>query len=79
MPLNRAILIAKNGIPFLAPEIVLLYKSKPTQGKDEIDFKSVLPFLDVDSITWLYSSLTIMYESDHPWIISLNQLLITNN
>ena len=79
MPLNRAILIAKNGVPFLAPEIVLLYKSKHTQEKDEIDFKSVLPFLDVDSITWLHSSLTVMYESDHPWIISLNQLLITNN
>ena len=44
--LDRAVLQSADGIPFLAPEIVLLFKSKNTSDKkeraqDQVDFEAV--------------------------------------
>jgi len=50
--LNRAILV-RNDIPFLAPEIVLLYKSKAPRPMDEADFRVVLPALTTEQRDWL--------------------------
>ncbi|GHO61437.1 hypothetical protein KSC_003290 [Ktedonobacter sp. SOSP1-52] len=35
-----------DGIPYLAPEIQLLYKAKALRPKDEADFARILPALD---------------------------------
>ncbi|HTK52343.1 MAG TPA: hypothetical protein VL308_10675 [Gemmatimonadaceae bacterium] len=45
--LDRAILVC-DGIPFLAPEIVLLYKSKAPRPTDEADFRVALPALTTE-------------------------------
>ncbi len=50
--LDRAILV-RNGIPFLAPEIVLLYKSKVPRPTDEADFRVALPALTTEQRDWL--------------------------
>lgn len=58
------------GIPYLAPEIQLLYKSKGLRSKDEADFASVLPALDMESQRWLAHSLTLVHPG-HPWLAKL--------
>ncbi|MDN7242371.1 hypothetical protein QWY14_11205 [Planococcus sp. N028] len=55
-----------SGIPYLSPEIVLLYKVKNTQEKDESDFFAVLDFLNEEKKRWLYESIK-MHKPEHPW------------
>jgi len=50
--LGRAIL-ERDGIPFLAPEIVLLYKSKAPRLTDESDLRVALPALTAEQRQWL--------------------------
>ena len=50
--LDRAILV-RDTIPFLAPEIVLLYKSRRPRPTDEADFEVVLPALTMEQRDWL--------------------------
>ncbi len=57
-----------DGLPILAPEIQLLYKSKrPNRPKDERDFRHVLPRLTAGKREWLAASLVQLY-GDHPWM-----------
>ena len=56
------------GLPILAPEIQMLYKSKlPNRPKDERDFRHVLPHLTTEKRQWLTSCLILLY-GDHPWV-----------
>jgi hypothetical protein len=41
------------GLPYLAPEIVLLFKTKHLEARDRIDFGNVLPALSADARQWL--------------------------
>jgi hypothetical protein len=52
--------------PYLAPEIVLLYKSKAPSPKDEADFNTVLPHLTSEQRAWLAQALGL-FESGHRW------------
>ncbi|HEY0807722.1 MAG TPA: amino acid transporter [Pseudonocardiaceae bacterium] len=54
------------GIPFLAPEIQLLYKAARPRPKDEHDFTEVLPVLTAAQQQWLHAALTDTYGG-HPW------------
>lgn len=70
--LDRAVLHTPQGIPFLAPEIVLLFKSKNTskkkeRGQDQIDFESVYAHLDAERRAWLRWAL-VATKPTHPWI-----------
>jgi hypothetical protein len=59
------------GIPFLIPEIVLLFKAKNLTPKDEADFSLVAGRLSEESRRWLLTAL----ETAHPecaWIAALN-------
>lgn len=57
-----------DGLPVLAPEIQLLYKSKlPNRPKDERDFHHALPRLEAGKRTWLAACLVLLY-GDHPWL-----------
>ena len=67
LPLDRAIL-TRNGLPFLAPEIVLVYKSKDAGSEANAkDFASVLPHLDTTQRSWLKQALQ-KATSKHPWL-----------
>jgi len=58
---------APSGIPFLVPEIQLLYKAKHHRPKDEADFDVAEPGLDDPQRQWLRQALEAHHPGD-PWI-----------
>lgn len=61
--LDRAIL-RREGIPYLAPELVLLYKaSQPEREANRTDYEAVFPRLDEERRAWLLKAL----PPEHPW------------
>jgi len=69
-PLTTIGLRTADSIPYLAPEIQLLYKAKEPRPKDEADFASTLPYLNRESRQWLAQALTIVHPN-HPWLVPL--------
>lgn len=69
--LDRAVLQTARGIPFLAPELVLLFKSKNTsqrdRSRDQIDFENVCPHLQPERQAWLRWALLVT-NPEHPWL-----------
>ena len=63
-----------NSIPYLSPELVLLFKATIRNGKirnkDQRDFDYVLPYLDTEQKMWLRQVLEIENEA-HPWVEKL--------
>ena len=59
------------GLPYLAPELVLLFKSKNTSGrsrpKDQADFERVFPQLEPERRAWLRWALAAA-DPGHAWI-----------
>src|SRR5262249_24760898 len=74
VPLNTATRTA-DGLPYLAPEIQLLYKAKGVRSKDDADFRCVAPQLDSRARTWLRDALTRLDER-HEWITALQTPLV---
>ncbi len=69
-PLDTMTLM-RDGMPILAPEIQLLYKSKrPNRPKDEADFVTIAPHLSPTQRDWLANAITLLYP-DHPWLRTL--------
>jgi len=70
--LQAASLIARtaDGIPYLQPEVVLLFKAKAVRPKDEMDFAAVWPHLDNRRRLWLRDALTLVHPG-HAWLESL--------
>jgi len=61
-----------DGLPILAPEIQILYKSKlPNRPKDKRDFRHVLPHLTTGKRQWLAACLILLY-GEHPWLPMLD-------
>ena len=72
--IRRALLDAvqtHRGIPVLAPEIVLLYKSKAARQLDQADFQRVLPVLSPSAAVWLHDALALA-SPGHPWAAALS-------
>lgn len=63
LPLAR--LGSTEGIPHLAPEVALLFKSRGSRPKDERDFTEVLPLLDDARRRWLLDRLRP--RDTHSW------------
>ncbi|UVI29994.1 nucleotidyltransferase domain-containing protein [Paenibacillus spongiae] len=63
----------EEGIPFLKPEIQLLYKggSSGIREKDERDFQTFLPLLEPHAKEWLAASLKRQFPGGHPWMDDL--------
>jgi hypothetical protein len=55
-----------DGIPYLAPEVVLLFKAKAVRDKDAEDFARVLPALSDRERSWLDAALARVHP-DHEW------------
>ena len=56
------------GIPFVAPQIVLLFKAYVTpRDKDEADFALAAPRLSAAARDWLAAGLEVI-RPGHPWI-----------
>jgi hypothetical protein len=63
VPWAMAVLRTAEGIPYLAPELQLLYKSKGLRRKDDVDAAEVIPSLDARQRSLLSRSLA----PSHPW------------
>lgn len=83
LPLERALLrtVLPTGesVSYLAPEAVLVFKSRShtsdagetgPRPKDAADFARVLPTLDESARRWLAEALVLIH-GDHPWLDSL--------
>jgi hypothetical protein len=66
-PLSLAVRRDVAGIPFLAPEIQLLFKARATRAEDQADFVHVVPRLDPEARSWLKIALT-QIDPHHPWL-----------
>ncbi len=63
------------NIPYLAPEIQLLYKAKVvTLEKDQVDFVAAAPLLAAAAREWLLTVLMKRFPQCHPWITALHEL-----
>ncbi|CAK7255446.1 MULTISPECIES: amino acid transporter [unclassified Shinella] len=65
-PRAEAVRRTADGIAYLAPEIILLFKAKYRRGKDEADFARALPRLDAAERRWLKAGLALAHP-DHAW------------
>ena len=61
------VLCHRDGVPYLTPEIVLLYKAKAPVLKDEADLQTVLPALTSNQRAWLAGALRVAHPG-HPWV-----------
>ncbi|MFD5071214.1 nucleotidyltransferase domain-containing protein [Streptomyces sp. NPDC058369] len=75
LPLERLGRVSEGGIPYLATEVQLLYKSKSRRPKDEQDFEAALPVLDDRQRAWLAETITLVEGADHPWAARLRAAL----
>jgi hypothetical protein len=66
-PLDTTVRRSSQGIPYLAPEIQLLYKSHRMRELDQMDFEHIKPKLDQGGRFWLRDCLQ-MIEPAHPWL-----------
>lgn len=69
-PYSEVIRRTSDGLPFLAPEIVLLFKARLARPKDEDDLNRALPVLDTNERSWLRRALETVHPG-HPWIARL--------
>jgi len=61
-----------NGIPCLAPEMVLLYKSTAIDNPDyQLDFDNTIKKLSMEQSSWLKKSLSAMFPDGHKWLNTL--------
>jgi len=61
----------RGGVPFLAPEIALLYKSRERSPKSQADLAAVAPQLSESAAFWLHEALEIG-DPNHPWLDRLS-------
>jgi hypothetical protein len=66
-PRALAQLRSAEGIPYLAPELVLLFKSAAPGEKDHSDFARVFPRLAEEPARWLRDALRSL-DPRHPWL-----------
>ena len=69
-PRAQAELVSPDGIPFLSPEVVLLFKSTRRRSRDELDFAACLPSLAPEPRAWLLAALASL-DPAHPWLAPL--------
>ena len=70
--------IVKRGagdIPYMAPEVQLLYKARPIREQDQSDFDSVAPRLDSDARAWLRNAIESI-DPGHQWLSALDDITL---
>ena len=69
-PRGEMVRMAADGIPYLAPEAILLFKAKYRRDKDVADFAQALPKLDIPQRQWLKARIAEVHP-DHGWLRDL--------
>jgi hypothetical protein len=70
LPYRDIIHRTRDGIPYLAPELVLLFKAKNSRPKDQADFDGAVPHLTPAQRETLAGLLARVHPG-HPWLASL--------
>jgi len=70
LPYDQIIRRDESGIPYLAPQIVLLFKAKAARPKDQADLVSTLPLLAPEDRSWLADTLRRVHPG-HEWLTQL--------
>lgn len=65
--LAECYLVSKEGVKYLCPEVVLLYKSKNPNAKDERDFGEIIKYMDAKRRGWLRDSIALC-DAEHHWL-----------
>jgi hypothetical protein len=63
--------VTADGVPYLMPEGVLLYKAKAVRAKDEADFAACAPLIDEEARRWLRQALQRAHPG-HRWLAALD-------
>ncbi len=75
--MDRVVMRNADGVPFIAPEIALLFKSRSVDDdrrqKDRDDFELASPRLEPERRAWLRWALTV-WDPAHPWIARLDAI-----
>ena len=68
LPISKAIL-TQNEIPYLTPELILLYKSTDTEREGyQFDYDSAISQMTTVQKEWLQTALKTMNPSGHKWL-----------
>jgi hypothetical protein len=67
LPYSDLIRRTPDGVPYVIPEVVLLFKARHLRPTDDLDFDAALPLLDVPARRWLAGALELVHPG-HPWI-----------
>ena len=70
LPFDAIIERTAGGVPYLVPELVLLFKAKATRPKDQADFDGVLPLLSQARRDVLSGWLELVHP-EHLWLEEL--------
>ncbi|RGD57046.1 hypothetical protein DR950_03890 [Kitasatospora xanthocidica] len=70
LPYREIIHHTRDGIPYLAPELVLLFKAKHVRDKDQSDFDATVPHLTPAQRETLTGLLARVHPG-HPWLADL--------
>jgi hypothetical protein len=67
IPMTEAVRRTADGIPYLAPALVLYMKAKAARPKDDADLRTVLPTLDTDERDLLARTIALVHPG-HRWL-----------
>jgi len=68
VPLSMFGRVSDEGVPYIAPEVALLYKAgSVTMARNAADFDAAHPNLDLAARSWLRGALELAHPG-HPWI-----------
>jgi hypothetical protein len=70
-PVEEVTWLAGDGIRYLDPEIVLLYKARLERGKDTRDLDRVWPLMDDRARAWLREKVALLHPG-HAWLESMS-------
>jgi Aminoglycoside-2''-adenylyltransferase len=70
LPYSEIIHHTPDGVPYLAPELVLLFKAKHARPKDEADFDTTIPHMTPAQRTTLAGLLARVHPG-HRWLANL--------
>lgn len=68
---EKEAILEKEGVRYLAPEVILLLKSSRLSEKNNMDFDAVIGSLGSEAIVWLMEALTLVHGVTHPWLEQL--------
>lgn len=71
MPYDELILRTADGIPYVIPEVALLFKAKARRAKDEADFQRTRPAMNRSRRSRLSGWLSRVHPG-HPWLETLS-------